>query len=143
MVTYLKTAVVFALTTFLMLAGCGGDSADDTTHETLSDSVDLTPEEELNRTLKDIIALVESGDVKGLFEKYTPPARRLKTKEELDVAIDRFEIFKPQFLEAMKASLTQTALFNEDSTKVTYESDVVPGGKVRFQKIDNQWYFSD
>jgi len=95
--------------------------------------------------MDDVLARIEKGEVKEMFVRYTPPEdlKRLQENNQLDGAVSRFEIFKQQFIEAIKTAKTAEPQFNEDSTKVYYEVAEVPGGKVVFQKLDGLWYFSD
>ena len=133
---YSKLVCALVFSALLILPGCGSKPAEK-----------KSPENELKDVMSEAIAFVENDDVKGLFEKFTPPEdlKRLKSAGELDGAVDRFNIFGKQFVEAMKEARSVSPVFNDDTTRATYEIiDVpVPGQKVVFRKIDGKWYFSD
>lgn len=106
-----------------------------------------TPEQQLVTAMNDVVDLVERGEYKAMFEKYTPPPdlERLKTNKSLDSAIEQFKIFRKDFVRAMKEAQAIQPTFNEDTTRAVYElTEVeVPGHKVVFAKIGDNWYFSD
>lgn len=100
--------------------------------------------EELSKALDDAINLASAGDIHGLFKEFTPPEvyTALDTSGQLAGAEGRFGIFKDKFVEAMKTAKTVEPEFYDDS-KAAFDVEDVPGGKVRFQRIDGKWYFSD
>lgn len=104
-------------------------------------------EQELTGALDDIIRYGEANQIDSLFMRFTPPAdyKRLSDAGELKVAIERFQVFKYDFIRAMKEAKTIKPTFNEDSTRAEFNIvDVhVPGGKIVFSKIDGQWYITD
>lgn len=142
----IRVMVIGLLAFIFMIIGCGGNTSDETaTAETETIATAETLEEELLLTMDDVLARIEKGEVKEMFVRYTPPEdlKRLQENNQLDGAVSRFDIFKQQFIEAIKTAKTAEPQFNEDSTKVYYEVAEVPGGKVVFQKLDGKWYFSD
>jgi hypothetical protein len=99
---------------------------------------------ELNKAIDDAIELASAGDIHALFQEFTPPEvyTALDSAGQLSGAEGRFKIFKDQFVEAMKIAKTVEPEFY-DGSKAAYDVPDVPGGKVRFQRIDGKWYFSD
>jgi len=106
-----------------------------------------TPEEELIDALDLLIKYGEANQIDSLFKRFTPPAdyKRLSDAGQLQVAMDRFSIFKYDFIRAMKEAKTVEPVFNEDTTRAEYEIvDIpVPGNKIVFGKINGQWYITD
>lgn len=104
-------------------------------------------EQELIDALDEIIRYGEANQIDSLFKRFTPPAdyKRLSDAGELQVAMDRFNIFKGDFITAMKEARTIKPIFNEDTTRAEYQivNIHVPGNKIVFSKIDGQWYITD
>jgi len=138
-----RLALMLLIALSVIISGCGGDNADE--QAASGQATAQTPEQELTAVIDIAIQLVEADDVHGLFEKFTPPDNldTLIAAGQLQAAEDRFRIFKNEFISAMKVAKTVQPEFNEDSSKVAYAVEDVPGGKVKFQKIDGNWYFSD
>lgn len=142
----IRLVSIFAITCLLLLPGCGGESS-----ESESDAIEVkapaTPEEELILAMDEAIRLVEADSIRVMFEKFTPPddLARIDTAGVIDQVLNQFNIFKLDFVRALKESQTIQPEFNDDTTKAIYEvvEVEVPGHKVKFQKIDDRWYFSD
>jgi hypothetical protein len=117
---------------------------DETMPSAISEEVRQTYTEELSKALDDAINLASAGDIHGLFKEFTPPEvyTALDTSGQLAGAEGRFKIFKDQFVEAMKVAKTVEPEFY-DGSKAAFAVEDVPGGQVRFQRIDGKWYFSD
>jgi ABC-type glycerol-3-phosphate transport system substrate-binding protein len=148
----LRHASLIIAIALIVLAGCGGDSEQepvdlDTETASTSQVSASTPEAELIAAMDEAISFVEKDDIKGLFERFTPPVdmNRLKDSSQLDGAIAQFNIFKGAFVEAMIESKTIQPEFNEDTTRASYHviEAPVPGEYVVFGKIDGKWYFTD
>jgi hypothetical protein len=131
MSTLLRSALALAVLVVFYL-GCGSDSS---------------PEQQLIEAMSEAIALAESDSVEELFERFTPPEdlARLRENGQLATAIGRFNIFRHDFIRALREAQTLKPEFNEDSTRAAYTvvEVEVPGHKVAFRKIGNRWYFSD
>ncbi len=142
----IRLTSILAITCLLLLPGCGGESS-----EGESDAIELkspaTPEEELILAMDEAIRLVEADSLRAMFEKFTPPddLARIDSAGVIDQVLNQFNIFKLDFVRALKESQTIQPEFNEDTTKAIYEvvEVEVPGHKVKFQKIEGRWYFSD
>lgn len=142
----IRLVSIFAITCLLLLPGCGGESS-----EGESDAIEVkapaTPEEELILAMDEAIRLVEADSIRVMFEKFTPPddLARIDSAGVIDQVLNQFNIFKLDFVRALKESQTIQPEFNDDTTKAIYEvvEVEVPGHKVKFQKIDDRWYFSD
>ena len=142
----IRLTSILAMTCLLLLPGCGGESS-----ESDSDAIEVkapaTPEEELIVAMDEAIRLVETDSIRALFEKFTPPddLARIDSAGVFNQVKNQFNIFKLDFVRALKESKTIQPEFNEDTTKATYEvvEVEVPGHKVKFQKIGDGWYFSD
>ncbi len=146
MSAFTKLGMVIAAALLIAISGCGGESSEDESAALESDKP-ATPEEELIEALSEAIALAEAHKIEELFERFSPPEDYLRLKEsgELAVAVKRFDIFRFDFVRAMREAQTIQPAFNEDTTRAVYEivEVEVPGHKVAFQKIDDIWYFSD
>ena len=142
----IRIACILAITCLLLLPGCGGESS-----EGESDAIEVTapatPEEELIVAIDEAIRLTEADSIRAMFEKFTPPddLARIDSAGVFNQVKNQFSIFKHDFVRALKESKTIQPQFNEDTTKATYEvvEVEVPGHKVKFQKIEDRWYFSD
>ncbi len=139
----LRYASLIVAIAIIVLAGCGGDSEQEPTFELTTN----TPEAELIAAMDEAISFVENDNIKGLFERFSPPEdlQRLKDSSQMEGAIAQFNIFKGAFVEAMIESKTIQPEFNEDTTRASYHviKTPVPGEHVVFGKIDGKWYFSD
>ncbi|MFH1892074.1 MAG: hypothetical protein ABIK83_05250 [Candidatus Zixiibacteriota bacterium] len=142
-----RLALMLLIALVVIVSGCGGDEADEqaASEQPTTEAAAQTPTQQLTTAIDIAIQLVEADDVHGLFEKFTPPdvLDTLIAAGQLQAAEGRFRIFKNEFVAAMKVAKTVDPEFNEDSTIVAYAVEEVPGGKVKFQKIDGNWYFSD
>jgi hypothetical protein len=142
----IKFTSILAITCLLLLPGCGGESS-----EGESDASEVkapeTPEEELILAMDEAIRLVEADSIRAMFEKFTPPddMARIDSAGVFNQVKNQFNIFKLDFVRALKESQTIQPEFNEDTTMATYEvvEVEVPGHRVKFQKIEDRWYFSD
>jgi len=142
----IRLTCILAFACLLLLPGCGGESS-----ENKSDAIEVkapaTPEEELILAMDDAIRLAEADSIRVMFERFTPPddLARIDSAGVFNQVKNQFNIFKHDFVRALKESKTIQPEFNEDTTRATYEvvEVEVPGHKVKFQKIGDRWYFSD
>lgn len=129
-----------------LLIGCGGGSSEGESSTTEQSTPD-TPEGELIQAMDLAIKLAESDSIRALFARFSPPEdfQKLEDSGQLKAAMDRFNIFRYHFVEALKEARTLQPTFNEDTTRAVYEvlEVEVPGHMVAFQKIGEEWYFSD
>jgi len=145
MSTFARLAFAIVVTLSL-LPGCGGESSEGES-DAAEATVSGTPEQELILAMDRAIALVQSDSIRGLFEEFTPPEdlARIDSSGQFNQVASRFNIFKLDFVRALQEAKGIPPEFNEDTTKATYEvvDVLVPGGKVKFRKIGEKWYFSD